>query len=172
MERAAARCQPVCRSNGRLDSSSEPSLGRAGGGVHLVAVRASEHEKVDVPDGSIALLAGEPCRPGAVDVRRVDPTKTGERLAEHPRNAECLDEHVRQPAEVRARRVGADEPCPSDEPTRHQTGCLGAFNLAMNGRIRDSGSLSEFGQALFGRRVAEDKRQQLGLLLGSEDRQE
>ncbi|MBI4933843.1 MAG: hypothetical protein HY828_08195 [Actinobacteria bacterium] len=165
MERAAALDQPVGCSDGDLDSSPEPALGRTDGGVHLVAVRSSEYQEVDVAHWSIALLTGEPCRPGPVDVGGVDPADAGERLTEHPWNAERLDEHVRQPAEVRAGRVGADEPCSSDEPTRHETRGHRAFDLAVDGGIRDPGSLGELSQAVLDRRVAEDERQQLGLLL-------
>ena len=172
MERAAALRQPVGRSDGHLDSSPEPSLGRTGSGVHLVAVRPSKYEEVNVAHWSIALLTGEPCRPGPIDVRGVDPADAGERLAEHPWNAERLDENVGQTAEVRAGRVGADEPCSSDEPARDQARSLGAFNLAVDGRIRDPGSLGELSQAVLDRRVAEYERQQLGLLLRPEDRQE
>jgi hypothetical protein len=32
-------------------------LGRAGCGVHLITVRSSEHEKVDVADRSVTVLA-------------------------------------------------------------------------------------------------------------------
>lgn len=147
-------------------------LGRADGGVHLIAVRSSEYEQVDVAHGSIAPLAAEMRRPGAIDVRGVDSTDAGQRLAEYPRDAERLDQHVRQPAEVRARRICADEPCPSDESTRHQTRSHGAFNLSVNGRIRDAGSIGQLNQAVLGRRVAEYERQQLSLLLRPEDRQE
>ena len=155
-----------------MDSSPKPALGRTSSGVHLVAVRSSEYEEVDVTHGSVTLFAGEPRGPGSVDVRSVDPADAGERLAEHPRNAERLDEHVRQSAEVRAGRVGADQPCPSDEPASDQARSLGAFNLTVDGGIRDPGSLGELSQAVLDRGVAEDERQQLGLLLRPEDRQE
>jgi hypothetical protein len=42
---------------------------------------------------------------------------------------------------------------------------VGAFDLAVDGRIRDPGSLGELSEAVLDRRVAEDERQQLGLLL-------
>lgn len=172
MERAAALGQPVGRSDAHLDSSPEPVLGRAHGGVHVVAIRSSQYEEVDVAHGSIALLAGEPCCPGPVDVRGIDAADVCERVAEHPRHPERLDQHVREPGEVRACRVGADEPCSADEPTRDETRGRGAFDLAVDGRVRDPCSIGELDQAALGRRVAEDERQQLGLLLRPEDRQE
>jgi hypothetical protein len=170
MERAGALGQPVGRSNGDLHSSTEAALGCAGRGVQLVTIRCSKYEEVDVAYWSISLFSGEPCCPGPVDIRSVNLVDTGECVAEHPRNAECLDEHVRQPNEVWAGRVGADESCSSDEPACDQAGSLGAFNLAVDGRIRDPGSLRELSQGVFDRRVAEDKRKQLGLLLRPEDR--
>ena len=172
MERSAALGQPAGRPDGDLDSSPEPALGRAGGGIHLVAVRSSKYEEVDVAHWSIALLSGELCRPGSVHIRGVDPSDAGQGLAEHPRNAERLDEHVRQAAEIRARWVGADEPCPSDEPARDQAGGVGALDLAVDRRIRNAGSLGELNKAVLDRRVAEDERQQFALLLRPEDRQE
>ena len=140
-------------------------LGRADGRVHLVAVRSAEHEEVDVTHRPITRLAREPRRPRPIDVDGVDPPDFGERLAEHPRDTERLDQHVRQSAEVRAGLVGTDEAGSSDEPTRDEASGVGAFDLAMDRRIRDTGSLGELNQAVLERRVAEDECQQLGLLL-------
>ena len=55
---------------------------------------------------------------------------------------------------------------------RDQAWSLGAFNLAVDRRIRDAGSLGEFSQAVLGRRITEEQRKQLGLLPRPEDRRE
>jgi hypothetical protein len=114
-----------------LDSSSEPVLGRAGCGVHLVAVQFAEHEKVDVADRSVTVFAREPCRPRSVDVCRVDALDSSQLLPDHPRHAEGFDKYVRQTSEVGARHVGSNEPCP---PMRRldTSPAASALDFAMN----------------------------------------
>ena len=80
------------KSNGHLNSSAEPSLGRACCGIHLVLVRSAEYEQIDVAHRSIGIFAGEPRRPRPVDVRSIDSAETFELLGEHPRHTERLDQ--------------------------------------------------------------------------------
>ncbi len=172
VERATPVGQPVGRSDGHLHSPTEPSLSLTHGCIDRIPVGDSQHQQVDIADRSVTFLARVSRRPRPVDVCRVDAVDGVEGLADHPGHAEGLDEDVGQSVEVGARLVGPNKSRPSDESARQQAGRSSTFDLAMNRRVRNPCPFGEFDQAVLGRRLTQDEREQLRLLLGAEDRQE
>lgn len=162
--------QPSGFSNGDLDLTAEASLGDVNGVVERITIRFAEHEEVDVPDGADAAFAGVPGSPRAEDMCFVDSLDPADGVCDHGRHPERLREHICQALVVRALDVGAHKARPSDPPACEEASGLGTLDLAVHRRVRDAGSLSEVGEAQLQLRIAEEQRQQLGLLLGSEDR--
>ncbi len=172
MERAAAHLEPPRFPHLRMNIATQCEPEFMNRQIEGIAIRLAEYEHIDVTDRTVARLAMPPRRPRSEDVHLTHAFDALDCMAEPRRHSERSNEQVTQGAKVRATHVGAHQPRLADASRGDETGALGALDLAVHRRCRDTQSTAEICERLLTCWRVEDVGEQLDLLPRSEDRQQ
>jgi hypothetical protein len=143
MEGSGTGGEPAGLTDGDLDLSAELGGSPGSGFIEAVAVGIAEDEEVDVSDRTGSLVLVVAGGPGSEDEHFVDPWHVLEFRADDDWRSKGLEEDVGQLGVVGAVGVGPDQAQVAEAPAPHQTRPLCAFDLPVDGGIRQ---LKPFGQ--------------------------
>jgi hypothetical protein len=124
--------KPTSCTDADLNGAPKPNLCAAERGIQRVSIGFAQHQHVDIANWPLPGFTAKPSGPRSIDVRIIDTLNDNECLPNHPRNAERLDEHIRQTGKERAGRVGADDTGTADVAACDQAGGLRSFHLPVN----------------------------------------